>query len=75
MNLKLCLADFVHVIQKPSRGHYNSCTFVTQVYTVTPQLLNQIKYPPDRTFDLPFLFRYKCITSTKNVPSPALNES
>ena len=28
---KFCMADFVYVIQKPSRGHYNSCTFVTQM--------------------------------------------
>ena len=27
--------------------------------------------PPDRTMDLPSSFRYKDITSLKNVPSPA----
>ena len=30
---------------------------------------------PDRTVDLPFFFRYKDITSLKNVPSPAPSES
>ena len=42
VNLKFCLADFVHLIQKPSRGHYNFCIFVAHMYAVTPQLLNQI---------------------------------
>ena len=42
VNLKFCLADFVYLIQKPSRGHYNFCIFVAQMYAVTPQLLNQI---------------------------------
>ena len=41
-NLKFCLADFVYLIQKPSRGHYNFCIFVAQMYAVTPQLLSQI---------------------------------
>ena len=31
--------------------------------------------PRDRTFDLPFFFRYKRIPSLKNLPSPAPNES
>ena len=41
-NLKFCLADFVYLIQKPSRGHYNFCISIAQMYAVTPQLLNQI---------------------------------
>ena len=31
--------------------------------------------PQDRTLDLPFFFRYKHMTSLKNLPSPASNES
>ena len=31
--------------------------------------------PRDRTLDLPIFFRYKHITSLKNLPSPAPNES
>ena len=31
--------------------------------------------PRDRTLDLPFFFRYKCIPSLKNLPSPAPNDS
>ena len=31
--------------------------------------------PRDRTLDLPIFFRYKYITSLKNLPSPAPNES
>ena len=31
--------------------------------------------PRDRTSDLPIFFRYKHITSLKNLPSPAPNES
>ena len=42
VNLKFCLADFVYLIQTPSRGHYNFCIFIAQMYAVTPQLLNQI---------------------------------
>ena len=42
MNIKFSLADFVYVIQKRSRGHYNSCTFFGQLQTVTLKLLNQI---------------------------------
>ena len=42
VNLKLYLADFVYLIQRPSRGHYNFCMFIAQMYAVTPQLLNQI---------------------------------
>ena len=40
VDLKFSLADFVYVIQKPSRGHYNSCIFITQLQTVTLQLLS-----------------------------------
>ena len=39
---KFYVADFVSVIQKPSRGHYNSCIFLAQSLVVTLQLLNQI---------------------------------
>ena len=42
VNLKFDLADFVYVIQKPRRGHYNFCIFIAQLQTVTLQLLNQI---------------------------------
>ena len=42
VNLKFCLADFVYLIQKPSRGHSNFCIFIAQMYAITPQLLNQI---------------------------------
>ena len=42
VNLKSSLADFVYLIQKPSRGHYNFCIFIAQMNAVTPQLLNQI---------------------------------
>ena len=40
----LCIPrpDFVYLIQKPSRGHYNFCIFIAQMYAVTPQLTNQI---------------------------------
>ena len=30
VNQKFSLADFVYVIQQPSRGHYNSCIFIAQ---------------------------------------------
>ena len=58
--------DFV-VIQKPSRGHYNSRIFIAQVKTVTPQLLNQI----DKICQIElwiYPFRCKDMTSLKNVP-------
>ena len=42
VNLNFCLTDFVYLIQKPSRGHYNFCIFSAQMYAVAPQLLNQI---------------------------------
>ena len=42
VNLKFRLADFIYLIQKPSRGHYNFCIFIAQMYKVTPRLLNQI---------------------------------
>ena len=67
MNLKFCLADFVYLIQKPSRGHYNCFIFIAQMYAVTPQLLNQINkichtelriYPSGfRAMDLPYWFQ------------------
>ena len=31
VNLKISLADFVYVVQKPSRGHYDSCTSIAQL--------------------------------------------
>ena len=61
------------MVQKPSREHYNSCIFIAQMSTVTPQLLSQIDkirqtelwiYPP-----------HKDMTSLKKVPSPALSKS
>ena len=42
VNLKFCLADFVYLIQKPRRGHYNFGIISAQMYAVIPQLLNQI---------------------------------
>ena len=39
---KVLSQGFVYVIQKPVRGHYNSCMYIAQMYTVIPQLLNQI---------------------------------
>ena len=42
VDLKFSLADFVFLIQKPSRGHYNCCTFIAQLKTVKLKLLNQI---------------------------------
>ena len=42
INLKFCLADFVYLMQNPSRAHCSSSIFISQMYAVTPQLLNQI---------------------------------
>ena len=36
VNLKFCLADFVYLIPKPSRGHYNFAYLLLKMYAVTP---------------------------------------
>ena len=66
--------DFVCLIQKPSRGHYNFCIFIAQMNAVTPQLLNQIDKIRETEL-LSIFFRYKHTPSLKNLPSPAPNES
>ena len=67
------------VIQKPSRGHYNSCIFIAQSQTVTLQpnsySESNKQSTQDRTLDLPFFFRYKHPTSLKNLPSAAPSAS
>ena len=42
VNLKFCVADFVYVIQKASRRHYNSCICSIQMLAVTPQVINHV---------------------------------
>ena len=75
-NLKLCRADFVYVIQEPSREHYNCCIFIAQMLAVTPLLLKSNEQNrPDRTLDLPFFFRYKHMTSLKSLFPPAPSKS
>ena len=79
VNLKFCLADFVCLIQKPSREHYNFCIFLhiycsdVRSHSSAPESNKQ--NPRDRTLDLSIFFRYKHIPSLKNLPSPAPNES
>ena len=49
------------------------CCSKVDSYSSAPQSNKQ--NPQDRTLDLSFFFRYKHITSLKNLPSPAPNES
>ena len=76
MNLKFCLAYFVYLIQKPSRGHYNFCIFIAQMYAVTPQLLNQNNKIRETELQIyPSSLVPWHITFLKNLPSPTPNES
>ena len=72
-----CLADFVYVIQKSSRGNYDSCAYSycsnVNRYSSAPE--SNRPNLPDRTSDFPFFFRLKHITSLKSLPLPAPSES
>ena len=65
------------MIQKPSRGHYNFCIFISQMYVFSHSSAPESNKQnlQDRTLDLPSFCRYKHIPSLKNLPSPAPNES
>ena len=46
---------FAYAIQKPSRGHYNSCIYIAQLLTVSSY--GSVKQnPQDGTLELPFFF-------------------
>ena len=49
------------------------CCSDVRSHSSTPESNNQ--NPRDKILDLPFFFRYKHISSLKNLPSPAPNES
>ena len=62
------------MIQKLSRGHYNSCILLICIHYSSAPESNRPNLP-DGTMDLPFFFRYKHITSLRSLPSPAPSES
>ena len=66
VNLTFSLANFVHLIQKLRSNFLNLISSASE---------SRKKNPPDITLDLPLFFRYKRITSLKNLPYPAPNKS
>ena len=75
MNLKVCIAYFVYLIQKPSRGALQfSHIYCSNLRSHSSVPESNKQHARDRPLDLPF-FRYKHIPSLKNLPSPALYES
>ena len=70
-DIVLDLADFAYTIQKTNRLHI--CCSIVDPYSSAPE--SNKRNPRERTLDLPFSFRYKHITSLKNLPSPTPSES
>ena len=66
VNLTFCLAKLVHLIQELRSNFLNLISSASE---------SRKKNLPDSSLDLPLFFRYKRITSLKNLPYPAPSKS